>query len=72
MYFVDVNTDDDNQKRQANEFRKEMGGLPVVGFAMGVPASENKEQIEKNKFKANKLYNWFELNESLNECEEEE
>ena len=72
VYFVDVNTSDENQKKQATQFRIEMEGNPVVGLAMGLPNSDNAELISKNKFKANKIYNWFEKDEIIAESEEEE
>lgn len=72
VYFVDVDTEDMNQRKQADEFRNNMGGTPVVGLAMGLPKSDNAELIEKNKYKANKIYNWFEKDEIISESEEEE
>lgn len=72
VYFVDVNTSDENQKKQATQFRIDMEGNPVVGLAMGLPNSDNAELISKNKFKANKIYNWFEKDEIIAESEEEE
>ena len=72
VYFVDVNTSDENQKKQATQFRIEMEGNPVVGLAMGLLNSDNAELISKNKFKANKIYNWFEKDEIIAESEEEE
>ena len=72
VYFVDVDTSEQNQKRQADIFRAEMESKPVVGFAMGLPRSDNAELIGKNKFKANKVYNWFEKDIIIAESEEEE
>ncbi len=72
VYFVDVDTADENQKKQAEQFRADMEGVPAVGLAMGLPNSDNAELISKNRFKANKIYNWFEKDEIIAESEEEE
>lgn len=72
VYFVDVNTEDPNQKKQAEQFRIDMAGIPTVGLAMGLPKSDNAGTIGKNKYKAHKIYNWFEKDEIIAESEEEE
>lgn len=69
LYFVDVNSKEQNV--QAEQFRKEMDGKPVVCFAMGLPMNEQATSIGKNRYKVNKIYNWFERDEILAESEEE-
>lgn len=71
IYLISVDTDTDNQRAQADKFREEMSGNPVVGFAMGLPCSKNERLIEKHKYKANKIYNWFQKDEIIEESEEE-
>lgn len=72
IYFVDVDTAEENQKKQADEFRTAMEDIPVVGLAMGLPNSDNAELIGRNRYKANKIYNWFEKDEIIAESGEEE
>lgn len=71
VYLVDVDTKD-NQKEPRDLFRKEMGGAPVVGLALGFPKNKNAVAISKNRYKANKVYNWFDKDLILTESEEEE
>lgn len=71
VYFIGVGAED-NSKKQAEEFLSNMEGIPVVGLAMGLPNSNNALLISKNKYKANKIYNWFEKDEIIAESEEEE
>ena len=70
VYLVDV--DSKEQGSQACEFRKDMNGAPVVCLAMGLPMVEDVTLIGKNRYKANKIYNWFEKDSILAETEEEE
>lgn len=74
IYLIDVNVepDEENQKKQVDEFRKEMKGIPAVGVAMGLPRNDSAAGITGTKYKANKVYNWFERDEILAESEEEE
>ena len=72
LYFVKVGTKLENQRKQAQEFLDGMGGVPVVGIAMGLPNSDNIEYVGKNRYKANKVYNWFDRDEIIAESEEEE
>lgn len=74
VYFIDVGIDaeESNQKRQIDKFREEMNGIPAVGFALGLPQNEDAARISGTRYKANKVYNWFEQEEILAEaCEEE-
>lgn len=71
VYLISVSTDTDNQKSQVQKFLEGMAGDPVVGLAMGLPKSDNEKMIEKDKYKANKIYNWFQKDEILEESDEE-
>lgn len=70
IYMMDVFADND-QKKRMDEFRAQMGGIPVIGFAMGLPRNDRAAKTAK-KFKANKVYNYFEKDEILAESVEEE
>lgn len=71
VYLVDVDTKD-NQKKPRDDFKNAMNGIPVVGLALGFPRNDTVAPITKNKYKANKVYNWFEKDSILTESEEEE
>ncbi len=79
IYFIDVDTNtnmdnnDENgsQKGQAQSFKGSMGQVPAVALAIGMPRNSNSISIEKFKYKANKIYNYFERDEILAEAEEE-
>lgn len=49
-----------------------MDGIPSVGLAIGFPENERASVFEYTTYRANKAYNWFELNDILAESEEEE
>ena len=49
-----------------------MNGIPAVGFALGLPQNEEAARISGTRYKANKVYNWFEQEEILAEAGEEE
>ena len=74
MYFIDVGIDNEecNQIRQIEKFREEMGKIPAVGFALGLPQNEDAAILSGTRYKANKVYNWFEQEEILAEAGEEE
>ena len=74
VYFIDVGIDNEesNQIKQINKFRDEMKGIPAVGFALGLPQNEDAARISGTRYKANKVYNWFEQEEILAEAGEEE
>ncbi len=71
IYLIEVNADDGNQsqKLQIEDFRKQTGNMPVVGLAMGIPKNDSAEHIHATKYKANKIYNWFEKDEIIRESE---
>ena len=74
IYFIDVGIDSEesNQIKQIKKFREEMNGIPAVGFALGLPQNEDAARISGTRYKANKVYNWFEQDEILAEAGEEE
>lgn len=74
VYFIDVDisSEEPNQKKQIDELRSSLGDIPVVGFAMGLPQNDNASRIISKRYKANRVYNWFEQDEILAESDEEE
>lgn len=74
VYMIDVDVDPEeiNQKKQVDEFRTAMDGIPAIGLAMGLPRNDASSSITGTRYKANKLYNWFEHDTVLAEGEEEE
>jgi hypothetical protein len=71
IYLIDVDTDTENQKAQAKQFMDAMNGIPVVGLALGLPNNENAVSFSRSKYKANKIYNWFDRDTIIAEGEEE-
>lgn len=73
IYFIDVDVDQEesNQKKQIDEFRRQMNGIPALGLAMGLPRSKAASHMKGTKYKANKVYNWFEQDAILAEGDEE-
>ena len=73
IYLIEigVDPDDSTQKKQIDEFRSKMGDVPAVGFAMGLPRNDTQMAIGSTRYKANKVYNWFERDEIMAEGEEE-
>ena len=66
VYFIDVGfkKEEPNQEKQINEFRQNMGEIPAVGFMLGLPRNDNEAVKTTNRYKANKIYNWFERDET--------
>ena len=66
VYFVDVVVDEEesNQEKQINEFRQDMGDTPAVGFMLGLPKNDHEAAKATNRYKANKIYNWFERDDT--------
>lgn len=58
VYLIDIESED--QQKQAAEFKADLGGTPAVGFAMGLPRNDEAALLSATKYKANKIYNWFE------------
>lgn len=73
FYLLDIelDLDENNQQKQVDKFKKGMGDIPAVGFAVGIPAVDNEVGTNGIKYKANKIYNWFDRDEILAEGEEE-
>lgn len=70
IYFVDVFTEP-NQQAQNDNFRKNMNVLPATGFAMGLPSNKNAALIGRDKYKTNKIYNYFDRDQLIAEGVEE-
>ena len=62
VYFleIDIDKDDSGQHETINNLKKALGEIPVVGFMLGLPRNDNAAHFQATKFKANKVYNWFE------------
>ncbi|MCX4376912.1 MAG: Z1 domain-containing protein [Lachnospiraceae bacterium] len=73
VYFIEVGIDpqDSTQEKQISIFNEEMRGMPAVGFAMGLPRNDEQMAVSATRFKANKVYNWFERDEYMAEGEDE-
>lgn len=73
VYLIEIglDPDDSTQKEQIEKFRREMGEIPAVGFAMGLPRNDAQMSVSSTRYKANKVYNWFERDEFMAEGEEE-
>ncbi|MGN0501959.1 MAG: Z1 domain-containing protein [Ruminococcus sp.] len=71
IYLIDVEGEDGNEAT-INKMKESMSGIPSVGFALGFPENDNKAIYNISVYRANKAYNWFELNDILAESEEEE
>ena len=63
VYFIDVSGDDGTQKKQFDELKEKLGNAPVVGFALGLPRNDEASVLNATKYRANKIYNWFEKDE---------
>lgn len=70
IYLIDIDADG-NQKVQVDQFKAQMNDIPVVGFALGLPRNDSAAK-HATKYKANKVYNWFEQDDILAESEEED
>ena len=71
IYLIDVEGQE-NQRIAFEKLAKEMDGIPSVGLAIGFPENDAASVFEYTTYRANKAYNWFELNDILAESEEEE
>ena len=63
VYFIDVSGDDGTQKKQFDELKEKLGNVPVVGFALGLPRNDDASVLSATRYRANKIYNWFEKDE---------
>lgn len=60
IYFIDI---DSKGETQLEELKKNLGMIPVVGFALGLPQNDDASALNATKYRANKIYNWFEKDE---------
>ena len=71
IYLIDVGVADETQKKQEAEFRDAMGNAPAVGLALGLPRNDEEAGLVSTRYKANRVYNWFDRDEILAEGREE-
>ena len=75
VYFIDVSL----EKQESNiisKYKKEMTDTngfetPSVGIAVGFPKNNRLSTFVTKKYKANRIYNYFEQDEAFEETEEE-
>ncbi len=72
LISLEVDPDEQTQKKQIEQFNSNMCGIPAVGLAMGIPRNDEAVSYSSVKYKANKVYNWFEQDDILAESEEDE
>lgn len=58
VYFIDV-----EGENQIDLLRDELGEVPVTGFALGLPRNDAAAALSATRYRANKIYNWFERDE---------
>ena len=58
VYFIDV-----EGENQIDLLRDELGEVPVTGFALGLPRNDEAAALSATRYRANKIYNWFEKDE---------
>lgn len=58
VYFIDV-----EGENQIDLLRDELGEVPVTGFALGLPRNDEAAALSATRYRANKIYNWFERDE---------
>ena len=63
VYFIDASCDDGQQQKQFDELKEKLGNTPVVGFALGLPRNDDAAILSATRYRANKIYNWFEKDE---------
>ena len=71
IYLIDVGVADETQKKQEAEFRDAMGNASAVGLALGLPRNDEEAGLVSTRYKANRVYNWFDRDEILAEGREE-
>lgn len=72
LIALEVKEDEQTQKKQIDEFNERMMGIPAVGLALGIPKNDEATAVYSVRYKANKVYNWFEQEEILSESEEDD
>ena len=70
IYLIDVDVADENQTKQRDAFRAAMGDTPAVGLALGLPRNDKEAGLTSTRYKANRVYNWFDKDEILAEGRE--
>ena len=65
VYFIHLECDpeDSQQHNQIDELHQSLGNCPVTGFMLGLPRNDTASGKESTKYRANKVYNWFEKDE---------
>lgn len=71
IYLIDVDVADENQTKQRDAFHSAMGDTPAVGLALGLPRNDKEAGLTSTRYKANRVYNWFDREEILAEGREE-
>ena len=71
IYLIDVDVADENQTKQRDAFHSAMGDTPAVGLALGLPRNDKEAGLTSTRYKANRVYNWFDREEILEEGREE-
>lgn len=69
VYFIEVESED-NQDKQFDLLKQKLAGVPLMGFAIGLPRNDERAVMSATKYRANKIYNWFER-DTLDVGEEE-
>ena len=77
VYLIDV-ASDEKESAAINAYRTAMTNpfenfiVPSVAIAMGFPRNDSVSQYSKKKYKANRVYNYFDQEYNYLEMEEEE
>ncbi|MDE6501252.1 MAG: hypothetical protein K2L10_04145 [Ruminococcus sp.] len=77
IYLIDAQEHSEKETKEIHgskifeQFKKQMGGIPSVGLAMGFPENNNSSATEIAFYSANRYCNYFEFNDILAESEEE-
>lgn len=69
IYFIDLK--DEGLPKNEAAFIEKLNGLPVMGYSIGFPMSQNSYAAEYHKYKVNKIYVRQEIEENLDESIEE-
>lgn len=72
IYLIDISVTDDesNQRKQIDEFRNSMNGIPALGLAMGLPHNDKADPKSVIKYKTNKVGRFPDQEEIATEGEE--
>lgn len=58
-----VDEDDPSQEKQINKLNRELEEVPLLAFLIGFPRNDDAAIQSATKYKANKIYNWFDRDE---------